>query len=120
MEDEIVDNDVSTEDDGLDFNIDDSVVEDDSVVNKIMEANETSDILNFEVDDLSNDQIEDDVNTDLNAVPSSLDETASIDDLTKELEQIGMQTTLDNLKPLDIDEDEFEKINNPDYEQSIH
>jgi len=94
IEDTILDNDVSAEDD--------------SVVNKIMEANETPDILNFEVDDLSGDVLEDDVNTEMDAIPADLDETASMDDLTKELEQIGMQTTLDNLKPLDMDEGEFD------------
>jgi len=108
IEDTIIDNDVSTEDDGLDFNIDDPKAEDDSVANKIMEANETSDILNFEVDDLSDDVLEDDVNTDMDTISTGLDETASMDDLTKELEQIGMQTTLDNLKPLDMDEGEFD------------
>jgi len=69
----------------------------------MMMANETSDILNFEVDDLSDDDLEDDADTAVDAVATGLHESANMDDLTQELEQIGMQTTMNDLKPLDID-----------------
>ena len=112
LEDTILDNDANTEDDGLDFNIDEPAVEeefeDDPVASKIMEANETSDILNFEVDDLSDDATEGDSSTDLDAIATGLHETASMNDLTQELEEIGMQTTMNDLKPLDIDEGELD------------
>ncbi|MFK7816978.1 MAG: FimV/HubP family polar landmark protein [Gammaproteobacteria bacterium] len=113
LEDTFLDNDASDDnDDGLDFNIDDPMaddIEDDPVASKIMEANETSDILNFEVDDLSDDILEDDdgdgdADTVMDAMATGLHETASMDDLTQELEQIGMQTTMNDLKPLDLDE----------------
>jgi pilus assembly protein FimV len=116
LEDTFLDNDAGTDDDdGLDFNIDDPLaedqIEDDPVASKIMEANETSDILNFEVDDLSDDILEDDAedidadaDTVMDAMATGLHETASMDDLTQELEQIGMQTTMNDLKPLDLDE----------------
>ncbi len=114
LEDTMLDNDASDDDNGLDFNIDDPVIEDefedDPVASKIMEANETSDILNFEVDDLSDDILNDDdaEDTEIDAIATGLHETASMDDLTQELEQIGMQTTMNDLKPLDIDEDEID------------
>ncbi len=114
LEDTFLDNDAGADDDdGLDFNVDDPMaedLEDDPVASKIMEANETSDILNFEVDDLSDDILEedDDVDADadtvMDAMSTGLHETASMDDLTQELEQIGMQTTMNDLKPLDLDE----------------
>lgn len=122
LEDTILEND-STDDDGLDFNVEDPVAvepatteplsvdiedfEDDPVASKIMEANETSDILNFDVDDLADleeggtDAVDD-------AVATGLHETASMDDLTQELEQIGMQTTMNDLKPLDIDDPDLD------------
>ena len=116
LEDTIVDNDSSAEDkdNGLDFNIDDPVIEDefedDPVASKIMEANETSDILNFEVDDLSDDMLDDnDADAEVDAIATGLHETASMDDLTQELEQIGMQTTMNDLKPLDLDEGELDE-----------
>ena len=115
LEDTFIDNDAKAEDDnGLDFNIDEPEVEeefeDDPVASKIMEANETSDILNFEVDDLSDDVLEDDVDTEveMDAIATGLHETASMDDLTEELEQIGMQTTMNDIEPLDIDEGELD------------
>ena len=112
LEDTILDNDANDDEDGLDFNIDEPAVEDefedDPVASKIMEANETSDILNFEVDDLSEDDIQDDSNTELDAIATGLHETASMNDLTQELEEIGMQTTMNDLKPLDIDEGELD------------
>ena len=120
LEDALVDNDASADDNGLDFDIDEPVVEDefedDSVVNKIMEANETSDILNFEVDDMlddnddndDNDDDNDDSDTEIDAIATGLHETASMDDLTEELEKIGMQTTMNNIEPLDLDEGEFD------------
>jgi pilus assembly protein FimV len=120
LEDTFLDNDAGTDDDdGLDFNIDDPLaegdLEDDPVASKIMEANETSDILNFEVDDLSDDILEDDAEEDdadadtvMDAMATGLHETASMDDLTQELEQIGMQTTMNDLKPLDLDEGEID------------
>ncbi len=121
LEDTFLDNDTSADDDdGLDFNIDDPMaedeLEDDPVASKIMEANETSDILNFEVDDLSDDLLEDDedveadADTVMDAMATGLHETASMDDLTQELEQIGMQTTMNDLKPLDLDEDALEDV----------
>ena len=108
LEDTILDNDAATEDDGLDFNIDDPVdeIEDDPVASKIMEANETSDILNFDVDDLA-DEVMDDaqgMDKELDEIATGLHETASMDDLTQELENIGMQTTMNDLKPLDEDD----------------
>jgi len=115
LEDTILDNSTSAEDDGLDFNIEDPAdkledeFEDDPVASKIMEANETSDILNFEVDDLSEDDaLEDVVDSEIDAVATGLHEVSNMDDLTQELEQIGMQTTMNDLKPLDIDEDELD------------
>lgn len=114
LEDTILDNDVNEEDDGLDFNIDDPVsideFEDDPVASKIMEANETSDILNFDVDDLSEDALKDDSNTELDAIATGLHETAGMNDLTQELEEIGMQTTMNDLEPLDIGDDELEDL----------
>jgi pilus assembly protein FimV len=112
LEDTILDNDANDDEDGLNFNIDDPATEDefedDPVASKIMEVNETSDILNFEVDDLSDDAIDDDSNTELDAIATGLHESASMNDLTEELEQIGMQTTMNDLKPLDIDESELD------------
>jgi pilus assembly protein FimV len=114
LEDAILDNDASAEDDGLDFNIDDPVAEDefedDPVASKIMQANETSDILNFEVDDLLDDVLEDNSDAEIEVLPTGLHETASMSDLTQELEEIGMQTTMNDLEPLDIDEDEIEDL----------
>ena len=112
LDDTVVDNDAKTDDEGLDFNIDDPVIEeafeDDPVASKIMEANETSDILNFEVDDLSDDILdEDDADTAIDAAATGLHESADLDDLTEELEQIGMQTTMNDLKPLDLDESDL-------------
>ena len=116
LEDTILDNDAEEDDGGLDFNVDDFVeeqIEDDPVASKIMEANETSDILNFDVDDISGDVMtEDSVDTELDAIATGLHESASMDDLTQELEEIGMQTTMNDLKPLDIDEDEVEDDTN--------
>ncbi len=110
LEDTMLDNDAEEDDGGLDFNVDDFVdeqIEDDPVASKIMEANETSDILNFDVDDISEDAMtEDSVDTELDAIATGLHESASMDDLTQELEEIGMQTTMNDLKPLEIDEDE--------------
>ncbi|MBT8113161.1 MAG: hypothetical protein KJO47_05735, partial [Gammaproteobacteria bacterium] len=111
LEDTFLDNDAKADDDGLDFNVDDPMAEfeDDPVASKIMEANETSDILNFEVDDLSDDELDEDVadtEAEMDAITTGLHEMASMDDLTQELEQIGMQTTMNDLKPLDIDEDD--------------
>lgn len=117
LEDTFLDNDAKKDDGGLDFNVDDAMAEiedefeDDPVASKIMEANETSDILNFEVDDLSDDVLnDDDANSEdeIDAAATGLHETASMDDLTQELEQIGMQTTMNDLKPLDIDEDDLD------------
>ncbi len=112
LEDTVLDNDAGTDDGGLDFNIDDPVdeIEDDPVASKIMEANETSDILNFDVDDLADDLMDDDqdVDRELDAIATGLHETASMDDLTEELENIGMQTTMNDLKQLDIDEDDID------------
>jgi pilus assembly protein FimV len=115
LEDTILDNDAE-DDNGLDFNIDDpakeDAFEDDPVASKIMQANETSDILNFEVDDLSDDEFNaDDADTEIGAMATGLHETASMEDLTQELEQIGMQTTMNDLKPLDLNEDD---LNAPD------
>ncbi|MEM7400555.1 MAG: FimV/HubP family polar landmark protein [Pseudomonadota bacterium] len=114
LEDTVLDNDAETDDGGLDFNIDDPVdeLEDDPVASKIMEANETSDILNFDVDDLADDILEADEDEDkeLDAIATGLHETASMDDLTEELENIGMQTTMNDLKPLDIDDDGIDDI----------
>ena len=111
LEDTFLDNDAKADDDGLDFNVDDPMAEfeDDPVASKIMEANETSDILNFEVDDLSDDELDEDVadtEAEMDAITTGLHEMASMDDLTQELEQIGMQTTMNDLKPLDIDEED--------------
>ena len=115
LEDTFLDNDAKTDDDGLDFNVDDPMAEiedefeDDPVASKIMEANETSDILNFEVDDLSDDVLNEDAadtEAEMDAVATGLHEMASMDDLTQELEEIGMQTTMNDLKQLDIDEDD--------------
>lgn len=117
LEDTFLDNDTKTDDDGLDFNVDDPMAEvedefeDDPVASKIMEANETSDILNFEVDDLSDDALNEDAadtEAEMDAISTGLHEMASMDDLTQELEQIGMQTTMNDLKPLDIDEDDLD------------
>ena len=123
LEDTILDNDADTEDDGLDFNIDDPAVEDefedDPVASKIMEANETSDILNFEVDDLSDDVVEDDSNTELDAIATGLHETASMNDLTQELEEIGMQTTMNDLKPLDIDDGDLGDLGDLDIDDPL-
>ncbi len=121
LEDTFLDNDAGNEnEDGLDFNIDDPMadeLEDDPVASKIMEANETSDILNFEVDDLSDDILDDedadadaDADTVMDAMATGLHETASMDDLTQELEQIGMQTTMNDLKPLDLDESAMDDV----------
>ncbi len=111
LEDTLLDNDAKADDDGLDFNVDDPMAEfeDDPVASKIMEANETSDILNFEVDDLSDDELDEEVadtEAEMDAITTGLHEMASMDDLTQELEQIGMQTTMNDLEPLDIDEDD--------------
>jgi|GEM_PF-2032116 len=107
LEDTLLEND-APEDDGLDINIEDPLedaveFEDDPVASKIMEANETSDILNFDVDDIADSEQEalDAVDE---AAATGIHETASMDDLTQELEQIGMHTTMNDLKPLDIDE----------------
>ena len=112
LEDTIIDEDAQDDDGGLDFNIDDVVeeaIEDDPVASKIMEANETSDILNFDVDDLADDVIvEESVDEDLGAAATGLHDAAGMDDLTEELEQIGMHTTMNDLEPLDIDESELE------------
>ncbi len=122
LEDTFLDNDAATDEDdgGLDFNVEDPMagddLEDDPVASKIMEANETSDILNFEIDDISDDELDGadtassdaDTATDVEAMATGLHETASMDDLTQELEQIGMQTTMNDLTPLDIDEDELD------------
>ena len=112
LEDTILDNEASKEDDGLDLNIEDPLdlgaddiedsFEDDPVASKIMQANETSDILNFEVDDLADD-VAAESDAELDAIATGLHETASMNDLTQELEEIGMQTTMNDLKPLDID-----------------
>ncbi len=117
LEDTLLDNDAEEDDGGLDFNVDDmaednvveEALEDDPVASKIMEANETSDILNFDVDDLADEVVnEDDVDTEIDAITTGLHETASMDELTEELEQIGMQTTMNDLKPLDVDEDDLD------------
>lgn len=104
-------------DEGLDFNVDDEVnFEDDPVASKIMEANETSDILNFEVDDFADDladEIEEDTaiqeDTDADQLASGIHEATGIHDtniseLTEELDDVGMQTTMDDLEPLDMGE----------------
>ena len=114
LEDTILENDAEKDDGGLDFNIDDVVteqIEDDPVASKIMEANETSDILNFDVDDLANDSPDDTAaenNTDaeLDAIATGIQEAANMDDLTEELEDIGMHTTMNDLEPLEEIESE--------------
>lgn len=120
LEDTMLDNDAEDEDDGgLDFNIDDPMAEgefeDDPVASKIMEANETSDILNFEIDDISDEALDEvdalkdeDTSNDIESMATGLHETASMDDLTQELEEIGMQTTMNDLKPLEIDEGDLD------------
>jgi len=113
LEDTLLDND-TPEDDGLDFNVEESAAdivedfEDDPVASKIMQANETSDILNFDVDDLSSELEEGATDGVEDAVATGLHETANMDDLTQELEEIGMQTTMNDLKPLDIDDPDLD------------
>ncbi len=121
LEDTVLD-ESSVGDEGLDFNIDEQVTEsfdDDPVASKIMEANETSDILNFDIDDLSDGELEEqpDTDDDLEAVATGLhkatgihealdmdeegDLTEELGDLTEELEEVGLQTTMDDLEPID-------------------
>lgn len=114
LEDTILDDDAEEDDGGLDFNIDDVVteqIEDDPVASKIMEANETSDILNFDVDDLTDDVSEDatpekSTHDELDAIATGIQEAANMDDLTEELEDIGMHTTMNDLEPLEENESE--------------
>ncbi len=113
LEDTIVDNRDKNKDDGLDF-------DDDPVASKIMAANENSNILDFEVDDLENSQ-EDTIgmDTDIQATATGLHKATGLQDvsgmgdlteeltgeLTEELDDVSMQTTMDELTPLDMEDD---------------
>ncbi len=121
LEDTVIDASTSNDDEGLDFNIDEQVTEsfdDDPVASKIMEANETSDILNFEVDDLADaENIEDlkDTESDLESIATGIHEATGIHDslnldeeMTEELEEVSMQTTVDDLQPLEMDEESLD------------
>ena len=120
FDEELADAANDSEDDldaGLDFDISEEEVsfDDDPVASKIMEANETSDILNFEVDDFADDladEIEDDTaiqeDDAADQLASGIHEATglhetNIGDLTEELEDVGMHTTMDDLKSLDMD-----------------
>lgn len=117
LEDTVVDNTTSDKDEGLDFDVDAPVFADDPVASKIMEANETSDILNFEVDDLADDlESEENMETAIEAAATGIHEatglheaiSTDIQDMTEELEEVGLQTTMDDLEPLDLDEEDID------------
>lgn len=129
LEDTVVDNTTSEKDEGVDFDVDAPVFADadadaevpafadDPVASKIMEANETSDILNFEVDDLADDlESEESMETAIEAAATGIHEATGLheamhtdmQDMTEELDEVGLQTTMDDLKPLDLDEEEID------------
>lgn len=127
LEDTVVDNTTSDKDEGVDFDVDAPVFADDDadvaafaddpVASKIMEANETSDILNFEVDDLADDlESEENMDTAIEAAATGIHEATGLheaihtdmQDMTEELEEVGLQTTMDDLKPLDLDEEDID------------
>ncbi len=121
LEDTVLDN-KPEEDKSLDFDIDvpdiaNDSMDDDPVASKIMEASETSDILNFEVDDLA-DELADqsEIDTAIGAEETGLHDATGLSeakedlgDLTEELDSIGMDTTMNDLSPIEINEDELEE-----------
>jgi len=114
LEDTVVKNSVNNSSDGSDFDLDSSVAdssevdgfEDDPVASKIMEANKTSDFLNSEVDDSADDL---DADTDIQSAATGvfeatgLQEAADLGEQTEETDDVDMQPTKDDLKPLEID-----------------
>jgi len=123
LEDTVVDNRDKNKDEDLEFDEDtlaSGSYEDDPVASKIMAANENSDIFNFEADDLEDDQ-EDTVgmDTDMQATSTGLHkatglhETSDMNELTEELtgelteklDEVSMQTTMEDLKPLEMDDE---------------
>ncbi len=127
LEDTVLDND-EADDNSLDFDVEETVAdefvddfEDDPVASKIMEANETSDILNFDIDDLA-DELEEDGGTEegeLEASQTGIMEAVSFDEnvteefnvdteMSGDLDEVGMHTTMDDLKPLEMDEEELD------------
>jgi len=137
LEDTVLDND-EADDGGLDFDVEETITddlaedfEDDPVASKIMEANETSDILNFDIDDLADELEEGEedlqasqtgimeaVDFDETAIEEASTEEVNIDtaleesaeevnvdtEVSADLDEVGMHTTMDDLKPLEMDE----------------
>ena len=117
LEDTVLDNDEGN-DNSLDFDVEETVAdefvddfEDDPVASKIMEANETSDILNFDIDDLA-DELDDE--SELEASQTGIMDAVSFNEgsddetlesaISEDLDDVGMHTTMDDLKPMEMDE----------------
>ena len=101
LADTVVNNDADS-DEGLDFNIDEQIdAQDDHLASRIMEANETSQVLNYNPDDLGESLGDEaDMDADIQALSTGVHKAA---DITEELEEIGMETTMDDLEPLEMD-----------------
>ena len=114
LEDTVVDNRDKNKDEGLEFDVDtvaSDSFEDDPVASKIMAANENSDILEFEADDLVDQEDTVGMDTDIQATSTGLHEatgvheTSDMNELTEELDEVSMQTTMEDLKPLEMDDE---------------
>lgn len=113
LEDTVIDNRDKSSDSILEFNEDDMAspdsFKDDPVASKIMSANENPNILDFEADDFENENAE---GLDSAAEATStgvhkatgLHENIANNELTEELDEVSMHTTMEDLSPLDLDD----------------